>query len=182
MEAMMDFLIRESEAWIRSQRNHHRQDAAALSSSDRKRLEAHFTEATLGSVRVARIPEIENPPFYGILEERGQPIPFDFRSMAAGITFIDTVVVAETKVHRGDMTALLFHECVHVIQYQLLGIRVFVKKYIHDWAEHGFDYFAIPFERDAYELQGRFVLAPDKPLFVEQEVLRRVHVLISEHG
>ncbi|MFN2570846.1 MAG: hypothetical protein ABR537_04420 [Gemmatimonadales bacterium] len=75
----------------------------------------------------------------------------------AAITFVDTIVVSE----RGPLPAseelpLLFHELVHVVQYDVLGLDEFVRRYVRGWVENGFQYSRIPLERSAYELDGRF--------------------------
>jgi hypothetical protein len=38
----------------------------------------------------------------------------------------------------------------------VLGVPAFAGRYVEGWAQSGFDYFAIPLERQAYELQNRF--------------------------
>ena len=36
------------------------------------------------------------------------------------------------------MKALLFHEMVHVVQYEVLGIETFVTRYVHGWFGQGY--------------------------------------------
>jgi len=77
---------------------------------------------------------IANPPFYGALEEAGIGIPLDFRGMT-GITFIDTVLISQVApVPEGEWLPLLFHELVHVLRYQELGLEKFVRVYVMGWA------------------------------------------------
>jgi hypothetical protein len=87
----------------------------------------------------------------------------DFAHMAA-ITFIDTVVS-----HEGFTDRLLFHELVHVVQYEKLGLVEFAARYVRGFLSGG-SYEAIPLERNASELDARFAAMPAKPFSVDKEV------------
>ena len=90
---------------------------------------------------------------------------------ASGITFVDTVLI---KGDRPPGLSLLFHEAVHVLQFQELGIDGFVRRYVSGWVANGFKYSSIPLERDAYELQARFDKAPHSPFDVLESVRKRL--------
>ena len=92
---------------------------------------------------------------------QGIPAPLDFTQMA-GITFLDTVLILRTKADLSEaaLTSLLFHEAVHVVQYEHLGLDRFMHEYVMGWAANGFEYRNIPLERQAYALQDRFVENP----------------------
>ena len=64
----------------------------------------------------------------------GVPPPLDFTTME-GITFVDTILVSDRK-HPPDqpLAPLLFHELVHVVQYAMLGLPVFISRYVRGWA------------------------------------------------
>jgi hypothetical protein len=115
------------------------------------RLAPWFDEGTRRSVRVAHVPGIDNPPFY---REIGRVV-LDFTGMAA-ITFVDTVVANRRFVEEPAPVELLFHELVHVVQYQVLGVDAFTRQYVDGWAAGGFSYANIPLERMAYRLQADF--------------------------
>jgi hypothetical protein len=69
---------------------------------------------------------VGNPPFYEELVQMGfdrGSLP-DFDVMAA-ITFVDTIVS-----HEPFTKELLFHELVHVAQYEKLGLADFAAKYV----------------------------------------------------
>jgi hypothetical protein len=96
----------------------------------------------------------------------------------SGMAFIDTVVISS---RNGPNTIpgvdsvppglpLLFHELVHVAQYRALGVRGFVREYLNGWLAGGRDYFAIPLERQAFELQRRFEREPSAHFRVESEI------------
>lgn len=82
------------------------------------------------------------------------------------ITFVDTVVSHEQFTDR-----LLFHELVHVVQYEKLGVAEFAAKYVRGFLSGG-SYDAIPLERNAYELDERFATAPATDSSVSDEVRR----------
>ena len=74
----------------------------------------------------------------------------------AAITFVDTVVVNRRFVEEPVPVELLFHELVHVVQYEVLGVEEFTRRYVDGWAAGGFSYRDIPLERMAYRLQAEF--------------------------
>jgi len=126
-----------------------------------------FSDSTMDSARVILLTgeRVGNPPFYRELMNMGfqaASLP-DFALMAA-ITFVDTLVAHEPVTNR-----LLFHELVHVVQYEKLGLPGFAARYVRGFLSGG-SYEAIPLEANAYELDARFAAAPAKPFSVEAEV------------
>ncbi len=85
------------------------------------------------------------------------------------MAFGDSVVVAGGKA---PSLPLLFHELVHVVQYEVLGIRVMLRRYVTDWALSNGDVLQIAAERCAYDLQERFESRPGEPFSVTTEVRR----------
>ena len=150
-EEVLRYLTENAAPWIRSQRERYRSTAAPLMPTQLDPLVGLFEPETLESVRIHRVPVIENPTFYGDLAE----VPLDF-SVMAGITYDDVVLVSETRVPGPIPIRLIFHELVHVVQYKILGITEFTQQYVRGWAENGFQYTAIPLEREAYALEARF--------------------------
>jgi len=55
----------------------------------------------------------------------------------------------------------------------ILGVNEFLRQYVVGFAEGGFDYNAIPLERQAYELQRRFEILPPGMTFSVREDIRR---------
>ena len=130
-------------------------------------MRSFFPQSSLDSVRIVVLRGIRvgNPPFYEELVQMGferVSLP-DFDLMAA-VTFVDTIVSHEVFTDR-----LLFHELVHVVQYQKLGLADFAAKYVRGFLSGG-SYEAIPLERNAYELEARFAAAPMNSFSVEAEV------------
>ena len=145
--------------------------SAPLPTAAIERLAPWFYPGTLESIRVRQLEQIENPEFYEMFEQAGQPIPLDFRAME-GMTFIDTIVIAGSRMVSRDWTSLLFHECVHAVQYQVLGLNRFIERYVHGWAQNDFDYFSIPLERQASDLQRVFEMDKQQSFSVEIAVER----------
>jgi hypothetical protein len=171
-DALVAFLIPNAQQWIASQRNAHRPHSNPLPATDADILQRYFRPTTLGRSRIRRVPQIENPPFYADLARAGIPMPLDFRQMS-GIAFDDTVLISDSYRGTRPGISLLFHEMVHVAQYAFLGVSEFALQYVKGWAQNGFDYFAIPLEREAYILQRRFVEAPSVSFSVETIVETR---------
>lgn len=78
-------------------------------------------------------------------------------STASGITFVDCIVIRKTlEGNFHSWISILFHELVHVTQYQILTSRRLIEEYVRAWIENGYNYHAIPFEAQAYRLEARF--------------------------
>jgi hypothetical protein len=116
------------------------------------------------------VPRIDPPRILSLVRRMGiATIEFD---RILGITFVDTIILAERVTGRA-LLPTLFHELVHVEQARQLGARAFVRRYVREWVEAG-RYGAIPLERDAYALQRRFEETPPAPIDVAAEVARRL--------
>jgi hypothetical protein len=134
-------------------------------------LSPFFGTETLSRVRVFVLPHIPNPPFYSLLASQGIPTPLDFTEMA-GLTFLDTVLISQSKADFSEarLSSLLFHEAVHVVQYEHLGLDRFMNDYVTGWAANSFEYRNIPLEQQAYSLQDRFDENPSAIFSVHEEV------------
>lgn len=155
-DEFLSYMIEEGSAWIHSQRDGLRATAVALDNDHFERFAPFFEPGTLTSVRYRLVDRIENPGFYDDLAEQGIDAPLDFSQMV-GITFDNTIAISRKKLRRKYLTRLLFHECVHIAQYRHLGVEAFISRYVNGWAHNGYNYFLIPLERQAYELERRFV-------------------------
>jgi hypothetical protein len=94
-----------------------------------------------------------------MLIQSGIPV-IDF-AQGGGITFIDTILVSKERTPPGPVPlSLVFHELVHVVQNDLVGVDEFVSHYVKGWFAHGQEYTAIPIERQAYDLQARYEEKP----------------------
>jgi hypothetical protein len=86
----------------------------------------------------------------------------------------------EMGVPPGELDSLIFHELVHVVQYDLLGLNKFVELFVSGWVNQGFNYAAIPLEMDAYDLQNRFEADPEAPFQVKDEVSRSLEMMLDD--
>jgi hypothetical protein len=166
-DSQIDGVIQQVIKYIEDQREAYRGNASPIDQNQKDVIASFFPESILNSTRVVVLADqrVTNPGFYGDLVAMGfesSSLP-DFTDMAA-ITFVDTVVFHEPIVNQ-----LLFHELVHVVQYAKLGLGEFGAKYVKGFLSGG-SYFAIPLERNAYELDARFAKAPASVFSVEDEV------------
>lgn len=172
----LQYVIGQACEWVQSQRDTHRPEARALTRTEKSELGRFFENATLERVKVKTAPTIEEPPFYSVLCEHLKADPFNFRR-TAGIAFVDTVVVSKSQLmFRSHLLPLLFHELVHVVQYEILGLRPMMERYVNGWAENGFQYHTIPLERDAFILQEQYEANPEIAFSVPSEIRRRLEL------
>lgn len=173
-QALLSFLITNGQSWIRRERTRHRPTARPLSDAEKATFRPFFGPDTLESARIKRTPIVENPDFYAELDARGIAAPLDFTGTDA-LTFQDTILISDRETPSDPPPApLVFRQLVHIVQYEALGVETFVERFVHGWAEHGYQYAAIPIERDAYDLQHEFERAPQRGFSIETEVRRRL--------
>ncbi len=154
-------------AYIEDRRQTYARRAGYLAQAEKENMRPFFRSSILDSTRVLVLlgERVSNPPFYCELIRMGfsaTDLP-DFAHMAA-ITFVDTVVS-----HGPFTDRTLFHELVHVVQYEKLGLGRFAEKYVSGFLTGG-SYEAIPLEANAYALDARYGGEPGKPFSVADEV------------
>ncbi len=141
--------------------------AQPIGEQHRTKLQAFFPAALLDKVRVVK-GRAGEPSFYPKLRAMGIENAPAFSDMA-GITFQDVVV------HSDRLSEpLLFHELVHAMQYEHLGLEGFAERYVRGFLTGG-SYEEIPLEKQAYQLEAKFVGNPRSPFSVEADVLERIH-------
>lgn len=171
---LIAFFIEHGRQWIRVQRDAHRPTAQPIPEAPHRLFESFFRADLLAKARYKWVPIINNPLFFAKVRAMGLPDPIDFSQMS-GITFNDTILLSQARqVPDTELLPLMFHELVHVVQYDVLGIDEFVDRYVKGWAENGFDYFSIPLERMASDLADRFASNPGAPFSVKDEVERHL--------
>jgi len=161
------WIAKEVAAYIQKQRQLFIPRTVLLNPDQKAALQPFFPASTLDSSRVGTlaIERVPNPYFYPQLLAMGftpASLP-DFSAMAA-VTFVDTIVS-----HGKLNERTLFHELVHVVQYEKLGLGAFAAKYVRGFLSGG-SYEAIPLEMNAYQLDERFASAPMNSFSVETEV------------
>jgi hypothetical protein len=158
-QSMLPWLIQEGTRWVQSQRDAHRPGARPLDDREVDALERFFGPTIMNLASIKAVSHIGNPPFYPMLVQTGIPV-IDF-AQGGGITFIDTILISKEHTPPGPIPlSLVFHELVHVVQYDVAGVDEFVSRYVKGWFAQGLRYASIPIEHQAYELQARYEANP----------------------
>jgi hypothetical protein len=139
----------EMERWI--SRLHAQHDRLALPAREVApvRIAGYFPPALLDSARVVTGESLPFPPVaeYGLPEFAGMASPD-----MAGITFGHLYFL-----RTGDPAGTVhFHELVHVVQWQTLGVADFLSTYAVGLAQHSYE--TSPLESIAFWLEGQFAL------------------------
>ncbi len=160
--------------WIRAERDRYHHLAEPLSEQERRALSPYFPQLMLGRARVLVVEGFDNPDFFSIFKESGEPYPVDLRR-ASAMALVDTILIVRTASESSLRDRLLFHELVHVMQYEVLGLDEYMEGYVDSWARNGGSYRDIPHEEQAFELASRFS-SRGEPFSVETEVRSRFAV------
>lgn len=133
--------------WIDGILEEHRREAVVVSSLGFRGLPQHFPQHLLGTAKVVSVSSVPFPP----LLKLGLPeLSHIERMPLAGITYKDTFFVQE--LQRSE--SLYFHELVHVLQWERLGVNKFLLSYGVGLVQFGYEH--SPLERMAYSLQESF--------------------------
>lgn len=145
-----------TEEYIANNRRKYHRNAVPLNNEQKAAMAPFFPAEILDKARLRRLVDkrVEDPGFYAMARMLGfSNLPF-YSEMSA-VTFVDTIVLHE------DITdALLFHELVHVVQYEELGIEEFSSLYVNGFMNGG-SYEAIPLEKSATHLERRYAKKPE---------------------
>ena len=160
-------IVAEVVGFVEQNRSRYVEFGRGLHPEEREPVERFFEPDLLESVRIVisgpgRTP---NPAFFHRARERGFHLMPDFSHLGE-ITFGDVIVFQSPMTDR-----LLFHALVHVAQYRRLGIPRYVDRYLRTFVRSGL-HVLVPFEAQAFELDHRFTLEPNKPFSVAAEVER----------
>ncbi len=133
--------------WIDSILEEHKHEIVVVSSLGFRGLPQHFPQQLLDRAKVISVPSVPFPP----LMKLGLPeLSHMERMPLGGITYKDTFFVQESQ--RSE--SLHFHELVHVVQWERLGVDNFLLAYGVGLLQ--FEYEDSPLERMAYVLQQSF--------------------------
>ena len=165
--AMVSQLVSMVESYISESRAKFAAQAVPLTAGQRQTVQPFFPAEILDRVRlcVLRGTRVPNPSMYSMAKLMGIRNLPDFSDMAA-ITYVDVVVS-----HEEFSDDLLFHELVHVVQYEQLGLKEFAARYVNGFIQGG-SYEEIPLEKNAYALEGCFSANPGQVFSVDDEVRR----------
>lgn len=148
------WLIKHGREWVENLQDRYRPLAHPLPGPLKGTLAPFFPAAILDRVQIAEVGVIQNPPFRDEATDRGiPPTAIDFTQME-GFTLHDVVLVSMQPKPDQDPEALVFHELVHVVQYDLLGgVEEFMTRYVYGMRGAGWVYGMIPLEAMAYGYQ-----------------------------
>ena len=134
--------------WVQTTLRAHQGQAVPLAPKDHPRLARVFPADVLNRVRCVVVSG--NPPFPP-LSRMGLPEFARFETMAiSGVTYNDTFFVRKGQ----PSESLYFHEMVHVVQWDRLGVDRFLLAYGAGLMQAG--YRDSPLEETAYRLQAAF--------------------------
>jgi hypothetical protein len=151
--------------YINGSRKKYGANAASLTPEQRAAMQPFFPAEILeqAKVLVLKGERIQDPGFYTMARMMGFKDLPSFSTVAA-VTFVDVIVS-----HEEFTDALLFHELVHVVQYAQLGIKEFGARYVSGFVTGG-GYEGIPLEKNAFELEARFIANQAQPFSVGDQV------------
>ncbi len=133
--------------WIDEFLNDHAERARAVSTLGFTRLSTCFPQELLERAKVVTVPRVPFPPVdrFG-LPELGAVQQMSF----SGITFKDTFFLQQGQASE----SLHFHELLHVVQWERLGVDNFLLAYGVGLVQFGYQ--KSPLEQLAYSLQRSF--------------------------
>lgn len=169
------YLYDEGCKWVIDIKNQYEEKARNLTFKEKDILKNWFTNNILNTAKVAEVNKVENPSFLIELKKKlpTVPINFDYSSFN-GVTFDYVILMAIENIKEQEWMPTLFHELVHVVQFDILGLSNFVQLYVDDAVNTGFNYREISLEKNAYNLQSRFESSPISYFSIEEEVRKHL--------
>jgi hypothetical protein len=166
-QADLAALLAEAVLWIQRQRDIYLPRSKPLTAEQRAKLLPFFLPENLDRLRIVDVSQtgetIPYPPFYERVRAGGARVVPDAAHMTA-IPFIDVAVF-----NREPTLRTIFHTLVHVVQFSLVGLETVMKGYFKALDESGL-WIVVPYEEQAYGLDGRFTKDPSDAFSVEAEV------------
>jgi hypothetical protein len=141
-------VLPEVRKWIEDLLEKHATNSVSVKSLRFSRLPQYFPDDILEQAKVVTVPDIPFPP----LGKLGLPeLSFMEQMALSGITYLNTIFI-----HHHDRTdeSLHFHELVHVIQWNQLGVDNFLLAYGVGIVQFGYE--QSPLEQMAFKLQQKF--------------------------
>lgn len=152
-------------SYIKTQKETYLPLATPLTEDEKNALKPYFGDAILNQTffYLKSDGPIEAPDFLRNITEGGIFFPVE---RLRAVTFVDVVVTYGPLDPR-----VRFHELVHAVQYQKLGLKQFANKYLRGFLARG-SYEKIPLEVNARMLDEAFAQNPSVTFSVEQEIQR----------
>ncbi len=173
MEQLLKALIPLIIEWVYQQRDLYAPSARHLEEGEKRQLSGCFEDRILASALIKTNQTLSNTPIYSTLVAQGMPVQNLEFSHFSAVTFINCIAVSHTYTEsRKPWRFLLFHEMVHVVQFDLLGTEKFIEEYVSGFVKNNFSYYDIPLEKMAYELENRY--KQDEQFTAHEEVAKQL--------
>jgi hypothetical protein len=160
-------LIEEAELWMTQTREAFHPRSRALDAAQRQELGTFFPPDIVEKFRIMDISGSEEsipyPPFYERVRAGGFRMVPDAAHVTA-IPFVDVAVF-----NRPPTLRTVFHNMVHVAQYQIVGMRKVMMGYFSVLNDSGV-WIVAPAEEQAYQLDARYTKDPKSVFSVEEEI------------
>ncbi len=153
--------------WVRKQQQTFYKLGEPLSDSEKEVLLPYFSPETLMETRKVVLDRIHPNNFPAKVRLSILKTIFRFQNLA-GLTLDNCVFLTGQSA---SVLSTLFHELIHVTQYEALTPRGFLRSYFQSWQDNGFSYHKISLERVAYGLTHHYETFPGKPFNVKERVL-----------
>ena len=154
-------------SWLQEQREKFLPLSHPLSEEQNQKLQPFFSAEILGRLRIVDASTSEQkipyPPFYEKVRAGGARVVPDAAHMTA-MPFIDVAVF-----NRQPTLRTLFHNLVHVVQFETVGVERVMKGYFEALNVSGL-WMVVPYEEQAYQLDARYTRDPQDIFSVEKEV------------
>jgi len=183
--AELSALVAEAISWLKQQREKFLPSGIPLNTIQKENLLPFFNTSLLDRLRIVNLSQrgqtLPYPPFYERVRAGGFRIVPDAAHMAA-IPFIDVVAFNNEPTLR-----TIFHSLVHVTQFSVVGLETVMEGYFRALNESGL-WMVVPFEEQAYQLDGRYTRNAADVFSVEDEVRewhrsgrnRRIQACVTE--
>ena len=136
-------------AWIQQTLVTHKTFSRSVTAKKFTRLPPYFSKTQVEVAKFVIVDRVPIPPLSSIGLSRFNEFE---RGDYDGVTYIDTYFL---KRARANDESLHFHEMIHIVQWRLLGAKLFLAMYAGGLAKFG--YRNGPLERIAYDAQELFV-------------------------
>jgi hypothetical protein len=142
----VSLLIAPARLWISYTLARHRSALRPVAELEFPRLRQFFSSELLTSTRYEAVDRIPMAPPLRLWSR------LEGAQSAAGLTLRDAYFVRRDELQREDLHA---HELVHVVQWRLMGESAFLRTWLSDEQDRGYD--ANRLERIAYRVQDEFL-------------------------
>ena len=156
LEQLWPYLIDKYLEWVDEQRVLLLPRSRSLTREEKARFREYFEDRILSLVHIATIDKIDNPRFYEELIQSGVPIPLDL-NQAIGLALVDCILIhKQLWAYPESAISTIFHELVHIIQIDILGVRKHIDLYANSLMQNNLQYHSVFFEEQAYRLSAKF--------------------------